>query len=154
MRSDRLEPRVGIFWLFGDRLLIDSTPVSAAEPYGDCLGHSKSHIDFWTEHQRLGDLPRDTEYEEHPRGRVVYNTKTGRHCLCADRCILRRKTVVERLIKTMHLPIEMVDTLTDSHYRCFRCLTLGECPRRTGWGVGAICPALEVYPAWGTRKRE
>ena len=123
MKSDQPEPRVGIFWLFGDRLLIDSTPVSDAEPYGDCLGHSKSHIDYWTEHQRLGDLPCDIEYEETPRGRVIYNMKTRRYSFCADRCILRRKSVVRRIMKTMHLPADVTDILTDSHYRCFRCLT-------------------------------
>ena len=63
MRSDQLRPQVGIFWLVGNRLIIESTPVSAAEPYGDCLNHPKSHIDYWAEHQTLGDLPRDAEYE-------------------------------------------------------------------------------------------
>jgi len=123
MRSDQREPMVGIFWLIGNRLILHGTPISAAESYGDCLGHSKSHIDYWTEHQRLGDLPRDTEYEEHPRGRVVYNTDTGRYSFCADRCILRKKSIVKRIIKAMHLPIESTAVLTDSHYRCFRCLS-------------------------------
>lgn len=76
----------------------------------------------WTERQSLGDLPLDTEHEEHPRGRVVFHTKTCRYSLCADRCILKRKAVIKRIIMTMHLPIDMTDTLTDSHYRCFRCL--------------------------------
>src|ERR1035441_4486160 len=123
MRKDsHLEPQVGIFWLLGDRLIIDTTPMSGGEQYGDCLNHPKSHIDYWTERQRLGDLPRDTEYEEHPRGRVVYNTKTDRYSFCADRCILRKKSVVKRIVKAMHLPIEMTDVLTDGDYRCFRCL--------------------------------
>jgi hypothetical protein len=121
-KESHAEPQVGIFWLIGDRLIIDSTPLSAAEPYGDCLNHPQSHIDYWTEHQSLGDLPRETEYEKHPRGRVVFHSKTERYSLCADRCILRRKSVVERIIKAMHLPIDLTDILTDSHYRCFRCL--------------------------------
>jgi hypothetical protein len=102
MRSDQLELRVGIFWLVDDRPIMDSTPVSAAEPYGECRTHPTSHIDYWTEHQRLGDLPRDTECEEHPRGRVVYNTKTGRYSFCADHCILRKKSVVRRIMRAMH----------------------------------------------------
>jgi|ERR1039458_8925127 hypothetical protein len=121
-KSSRLEPRVGIFWLIEDRLIIDSTPISSAEPYGECLNHPTGHIDYWTEHQRLGDLPCDTEYEGHPRGRVVYNTKTGRYSFCADRCILRKKAVVKRIMKAMHLPIELTKILTDSHYKSFRCL--------------------------------
>ena len=121
-KDSRSEPCVGIFWFIGDLLIIDSTAISAAEPYGNCMNHPMSHIDYWTEHQTLGDLPRDTEYEEHPRGRVVFNTKTGRYSFCADRCILRKKSVVRRIMKAMHLPIESTDVLTDGHYRCFRCL--------------------------------
>ena len=40
------EPMVGIFWLFKGELIFDVTPVSAAEPYGDCVGHANSHIEF------------------------------------------------------------------------------------------------------------
>ena len=122
MRSDQPEPRVGIFWLIGNRLIIDSTPLNAAEPYGECLGHAKSHIDFWAERQALGEVPRDTEYEEHPRGRVVFNSKTERYSFCADRCILKKKSVVKRIMTAMRMPIEMSDIIADSHYRCFRCL--------------------------------
>ena len=63
-------------------------PFGEVEPYGDCLGHAKSHLDYWTENQVLGDLSSDTEYEEHPRGQIVYSSKTGRYSLCADGCIL------------------------------------------------------------------
>ena len=42
------EARVGIFWLYNDQLVIDSTPLSQAEPYGDVLTHATGHIDHWT----------------------------------------------------------------------------------------------------------
>jgi hypothetical protein len=118
----RLPPCVGIFWLIGNRVISEGTPLSSAEPYGDCLNHAKSHLDYWLEHQRLGDLPRNVEYEELPRGRVVYNRKTGRYSLCADQCILRRESVIKRIVTALRLPAESTDVLTDSHYRCFRCL--------------------------------
>ena len=82
-RTDRIaasgnrEPRVGIFWLLGNgSLLVDSTPLAEAEPYGECLTHPRSHIDQWAEFQRNAIVPRDTEYEEMPRGRVVYDATT------------------------------------------------------------------------------
>src|ERR1700683_612174 len=90
---------VGIFWLIGDRLGLDTSPLSEAEPYGDCLGHRTSHIDYWTAQQRLGIVSREIEYEESPRGRVVFNTKTKKFALYADRCILNRKAVVKRIMQ-------------------------------------------------------
>jgi hypothetical protein len=35
--GSRSEPRLGIFWLVNGNLLIDSTPLSKAERYGDHL---------------------------------------------------------------------------------------------------------------------
>jgi hypothetical protein len=49
---------VGIFWLIGDRLILDTSPLSDAEPYGDSLGHRTSHIDYWTAQQCLGTVSR------------------------------------------------------------------------------------------------
>ncbi|HMG84817.1 MAG TPA: hypothetical protein VK574_03700 [Terracidiphilus sp.] len=113
---------VGIFWLIGDRLILDTSPLSEAEPYGDCLGHRTSHIDYWTAQQGLGTVSREIEYEEPPRGRVVFNTRTQRFALYADRCILKRQAVVERIMDTMHLPTSHTNIGTDGHYKCSKCL--------------------------------
>ena len=124
-QSDNNQPMVGIFWLFRGRLIIDASPLPEAEPYGDCLTHRNSHIDYWTEQQRLGVVPKEIEYEEPPRGRVVFHTKTARSTLYADRCILAKKAVIKQIKKTMHLPSEGTDVRTDGHhghYRCYRCL--------------------------------
>ena len=116
------ERRVGIFWLAGNRLLCDTSPLSEAEEYGNCLTHPTSHIDHWRRLQQAGTVPPDIEYEEHPRGRVVLNTKTERFTIYADRCILNRQSVVSRILKAVHLEAGETDLKTDDHYRCFKCL--------------------------------
>src|SRR4051794_16496195 len=92
---------VGIFWWFRGRVILDASPLSEAEPYGDCFTHRKSHIAYWTEQQRLGAAPMDIEYEEPPRGRVVFDRKTERFIMYADRCILAKKAVVKQTKKAM-----------------------------------------------------
>ncbi len=124
-QCDSKQPLVGIFWWFRGKLMIDASPVSEAEPYGDCLTHRNSHIDYWTQQQRLGVVPKEIEYEEPPRGRVVFNMKTERFKVYADRCILAKKAVVNQIKRAMHLPNGGTDVTTDGHhghYRCHRCL--------------------------------
>ena len=75
-RNDRSEAQMGIFWMLGDGLILDVSPLSETEPYGDFLTHCISHIDFWTEQQRIGALPRDIEYEEAPGRSVILNSET------------------------------------------------------------------------------
>jgi hypothetical protein len=119
-------PHVGIFWLLNGKLTIDSTPVGEAEPYGDHLTHPRSHVDVWGQWRLGGKVPSESEYEEFPRGRVMYNTKTQRFTLLADRCILRDKGVVSRIMSELHLPSKNTDKGTDAHYLCSACLRVRE----------------------------
>ena len=121
MKECCLEPRVGIVWLVGNNIIIDSTAISEAGKYGDFAIHEGDHVTHWAEMERRGEVPRDSDYEEHPRGRVNFNTKTHRFTLYADACILREKSVVKKLLLLMHLPEDTALSL-DEHYRCFRCL--------------------------------
>jgi hypothetical protein len=116
------EPHVGIFWLVKGKLIIDTTPISKAEPYGDHLGHAASHVDYWAELQRKRLVPPEVEYEEPPRGRVGYDKREERFWLRADRCILRTPKLVSKILKQLHLPADTTIE-TDPHYRCAQCLS-------------------------------
>lgn len=115
------EPQVGIFWLVDGKLLIDSTLLSKSEPYGNHQTHPRSHIDVWDEYQRVGKVPPESEYEEFPRGRVIYDTTTQTFTVLADKCILNHKELITRIKEELHLP-KKATLGTDTHYRCFTCL--------------------------------
>lgn len=120
-RRRKKEPRVGIFWVVDGKLVIDSTSLSAAEPYGDHLTHPRSHMEVWMLLQQNGSVPTDFEYEELPRGRVTYHAKTQRFTLLADKCILRDKSIVGKIMSALCLP-RRTRTGTDQHYKCSDCL--------------------------------
>jgi hypothetical protein len=61
---DQEQPMLGIFWLFNSRLIVNTSPLSKAERFGDFLGHPPSHLDYWTGLQRRGEVPLDIEYED------------------------------------------------------------------------------------------
>jgi len=115
------EARVGIFWLVGEKLLFDTTALSHAEDYGEFKIHSGNHVSVWENLRSAKTVPAETEYEEAPRGRVMYDVRNRLFSLLADRCILRRKEIVTKIKKEMHLPKNTM-TGTDDHYQCFRCL--------------------------------
>jgi hypothetical protein len=116
------EPQVGICWLIGGKLVIDSTGLSNAESYGAFKVYPGDHCSVWENLQRVHVVPADAEYEEFPRGRVMYDTKTRRFRLLADRCILKDRGVVTKIIASMNLPRKHMDIGADDHYRCFDCL--------------------------------
>lgn len=87
-------PSVGIFWRVGGVLVTDRSTLAEAEAYGDCLTHATGHYELWEQWRRLGaarlaalGLPAQiasTEYDEWPRGRIVYERPSGRFVLYAD----------------------------------------------------------------------
>ena len=116
------EPRVGIFWMFDGKLILDTTPIRQAEQYGEAKTHPRGHIEYWTQLQRAGAISEDVEYDDPPRGRVVYFPKDDRFVLYADRCILVRKNFLRQIMAEMNLPTNQTKTSKDEHYRCLKCL--------------------------------
>jgi hypothetical protein len=115
------EPHLGFFWLFRGKVIIESIALSKAEPWGEFRNHPRSHFDHWTDLQRAGTVPSDMEYDEPPRGRVVYDPAHERFLLYADRCILRNKAALKRIMTALFLPMGRTTTSSDLHYRCARC---------------------------------
>ena len=119
--SRRSEPHVGIFWLIRGEILFDTTPLTKAETFGDFKIHSGNHISVWQEWVLARRVPPEVEYEEYPRGRVAFDTKSKRFNLLADRCILLEKGVLAKIKNQMRLP-RNTTTGTDPHYRCQACM--------------------------------
>lgn len=122
----RPEPAVGIFWRVADALVVDRTPLSCAEPYGDCLTHGPGHYERWEAWQRLGarglrergypGAILGTEYDEWPRGRVVYEVPSARFVLYADRR-LQQPATLAALRAAFGLDAATVVVRGDPHYR-------------------------------------
>ena len=122
-RTQATATKVGILFVHDNYAWIDSTPLEEAVLYGDVLTHDKWHDTYWDELQASGSVPQDEEYDECPRGRVCYDTKTKTFHLYLDRCILKRKEMVERIIRTMNLPPgPLTEIELDPHYRCPGCM--------------------------------
>ena len=120
-QRQKKEPHVGIFWVVSGKPLIDSMALGEAEDYGDFRTYPRSHIDVWEQWRLSGRVPGDVEYEEPPRGRVMFNKKAGRFTFLADRCILRDKNMVSTIMSAMNLPNKSTDKGTHDHYRCSAC---------------------------------
>ena len=77
-------PRVGIFWLYEhDVAFMHAVPLAEGLAYGDAVGGTKDHADYWEELRSSGELEKlpvvmRDEYFRIPRGRVVFRRDQGR----------------------------------------------------------------------------
>lgn len=115
---------VGIFWLIAEKgrsfLLTDKIKYSQAESYGDALTWG-GHYEFWEQLRKnhKNNVPLWSEYEEWPRGRVIYNTKNHNFIAYADKKLFT-KSGKKLLINEFCLPNANTIFLADSHYISFR----------------------------------
>jgi hypothetical protein len=119
-------PAVGIFWRVNGVLVTDRSTLDEAAPYGDCLGHAAGHYERWQGWQALGaarlaalgypELLAVTEYDEWPRGRIVYETLARRFVLYADRR-LQKPAIIDTLKAAFGLDQAEVIIRSDAHYR-------------------------------------
>ena len=123
------QPSVGIFWVVeptrGEpRLLTAGCSLEAAEPYGDCLTFGPGHYETWeqwrnTKHDltpRLRALARAHEYEDWPRGRIVFDRAKDRFVLYADRKLMLPGTIA-RIQKQFSISAGQTTVETDFHYQ-------------------------------------
>jgi hypothetical protein len=123
---------VGIFWAVQERgsaavLLDHRCPISEAEPYGDMLTCPHGHYEVWeqwrtnarNERSGLAFLIATAEYEEWPRGRIVYSSPHDRFVLYADAQILSRPDMLTIIHERFGLRVDRkqtTQTMPDSHY--------------------------------------
>jgi hypothetical protein len=122
-------PHVGIFWQVWNRtypvLITDSVPVDEAEAYGDFQMHG-AHAEYWEKiaamtpktfkRKCLPGVILTTEYDQWPRGRVVFNLELGRFTLYADPT-LQTPATIETIAAYFYLPADRFDVRSDAHSR-------------------------------------
>ena len=120
-------PEVGIFWMIsvtdGARLLASSCTLNNAEAYGECLTYGPGHYKIWQGWRRsrevdaaAGAIVRAYEYEDWPRGRIVFNQVQDRFILYCDRKLMRPATI-EGIQQRFKLPAGRIAVEADFHYQ-------------------------------------
>jgi hypothetical protein len=111
--------------LVGQRpqLLVASCLLPQAEPYGDCLTFGPGHFEVWDGWRCSRELSapalavvRAYEYEEWPRGRVVFDKANDRFVLYAD-SQLTSATHVKEICRRFNIPEARTMVERDAHYR-------------------------------------
>jgi hypothetical protein len=124
---------VGIFWAISyegaGAILVDHRcSLQDAERYGGMLTYPLGHHEVWDRwRKRMAGLEVPvlsivamSEYEEWPRGRVVYDTERERSIVYADAQILGRSALLSAIHERFGLPIGRIDAKWDDHYRGVR----------------------------------
>jgi len=119
-KLDEASPKVALFFYYEGKVIQGSTPVIAAKEIQGWKNHDMSHYDFWDIYKIINRKFKDIEYEEIPRGRVVYNVDDDKFILYIDKC-LKKPDILSQLMGAFSLPMEKTKVEFDGHYVCNNC---------------------------------
>jgi hypothetical protein len=131
-RHHRDDAFVGPYWFARDAsgkilLIAHRCALADAEKYGDFLTSPHGHYDLW-ESWRAGNPPdglagivRDAEYEEWPRGRVVFNFVRNQFVVYGDKQVFEHG-LQQQVVERFGLNADRVEFARDEHYRSTRSL--------------------------------
>jgi hypothetical protein len=122
-------PCIGIFWQVAHvgkkKLVSHVVSLAEADEYGDFLTHPSGHYEVWESWQQAGiaqikamGLPTEiasTEYESHPRGRVVYNRVLDEFTIYADKR-LQKLAIIQNIAELFGIAGRRYTVKSDSHY--------------------------------------
>jgi hypothetical protein len=105
------------------RLLTAGYPLDQAEVYGDFLTYGPGHYETWTHWHRdktidpvFRAIVRSSEYEDWPRGRIVFDRSRDLFILYTDRKLMTPATIA-RIETQFHLPAERTEVQSNWHYQ-------------------------------------
>ena len=138
---------VGLFWVVevkGQAAIIAfAVPLDQASAYGDMRTVDTGHLEHWSSLARRGaralreaglpTAPVWSEYEEWPRGRVLYDRLARRFVIRADRQ-LHRPEFMRLIADRFRLVVAGVLILPDDHYRSVRHLPVARDHRTDSTG--------------------
>ena len=87
--------------------------LSAGQEYGDAINGLTDHVKYWPHFQKLHPTLRDKEYQDVPRGRVLFMKPTRKFHVYMDKVLHNTKTK-RALLKAFELP-DTAKFLMDPH---------------------------------------
>jgi len=124
---------VGPFWVVEEggksTIIALAIPLSQANAYGEMLTVDTGHLEHWSRLARRGTralradgiptAPVWSEYEEWPRGRVLFDCAARRFVIRADKQ-LHRPEFVHLIADRFRITAADAAVLSDDHYRSVR----------------------------------
>lgn len=106
---------VGIFWWYQGQLLIGAVPLAQGIDDGVFINGPHNHLTTWPAIQRRHLSLRHVEYDEIPRGRVLFVKRDKRFCVYMDK-VLFTEPIQRAILKAFHLRQAQTRFRTDLHY--------------------------------------
>lgn len=108
---------VGVFWIYEGEVYHKAVSVDDITPINGFIDSDLAHYEVWDEIQRKNPAFYLYEYEEIPRGRVVYDTVKKYYVVYANSTIIKSPIHRKRIAETFEVDRNRIKFFEDEHYK-------------------------------------
>ena len=108
---------LSVFWYInGDFYGVDDTlRGDLVATYGDFMQLDVDHFSIWDDIRKRAGLRSNVEYDEYPRGRILFNTKLHKFTVIGTASMTLNKDMQDKIRECYGLPSTTIFE-TDEHY--------------------------------------
>jgi len=108
-------PKVGVFWSHNGRIRAGTALVKDGEDDGFFINYPFSHYQYWNILQKNYPELKILEYDEVPRGRVIFSKEENMFLIYMDRALFSEK-IKQKILREFALDKTKTRFGTDMHY--------------------------------------
>ena len=128
-------PEVGLFFVVGGKAFAYGAPYTEV-PVARGVPHvHRGALPVLAAVAPDRAVPTGMEYDEAPRGRVTYSDASRKFTLFADKCIIKDKRALGKIMGEFGLSAANTNVLPDDHYRCPGCVKRNKKKEEEDWDI-------------------
>jgi len=110
---------VGIFWIFEKQIFFETEKLKDIKAVNSFKDSDLSHYQMWDKIKNQHPKFYLYEYEDIPRGRIIYNIEKNQFIVYCNENILKEKSLQKLILEKFQIFNENVIFKEDEHYRIF-----------------------------------
>ncbi len=110
--------KIGIFWFYKNTVLGVAEDISQGfKGYNGLIDSNFDHVNVWETLELKKQFPelKNMEYEQIPRGRILYSTKQNKHIIYMDKTLFQSPTK-QKVTDFFNINLNQVMWKKDPHY--------------------------------------
>ena len=111
---------IGVFWIFGNKLFFETQKLEDIKSINGFKDSDLSHYQVWDKIKNRHPKFYLYEYENIPRGRVVYNIEENQFIIYCNENILREGISKKLILENFGLMDEKYIFKKDGHYKIIK----------------------------------
>ena len=112
----RQKPKIGIFWIYKSKIYLKSIETRKVNAIENFIDSDFAHYKVWDEISSQNQDFYLYEYEDIPRGRIVFNIKDKQYIVYSNNEIINSGKAKELILNAFNLQDEKVAFRYDFHY--------------------------------------